>query len=232
MPPMIISREDFASLALPLIGIEVARAFQGYGSAALLDLGRLTPGRQGRRAEALLMLEWDWRFETDSEIVFGSSSSNPDVDAGLAQLEGQRLVAVSLEGRLPELVVELSGGLRARSCSCREGDPRWGLRLPDETWLHFVEGVLQHTRLENVMPWELPAEERAAFDHARATAERWGDKAVPGALGCCNDCAYYVRLDGTGNFLDYGVCSSPRSLFDGRVVSFRSGCAAFVASEE
>lgn len=30
------------------------------------------------------------------------------------------------------------------------------------------------------------------------------------------------------DFLDYGVCTSPRSIFDGKVVSSRSGCAAFV----
>jgi hypothetical protein len=99
------------------------------------------------------MLEWDWRFETDSEIVFGSSSSNPDLDAGLAELVGRSVVAVSVEG------------------------------------------------------------------------------VVPNAPGACNDCVFYVRLDGTGHFLDYGVCTSPRSIFDGKVVSFRSGCAAFVEGE-
>lgn len=231
---MIIPREEIASLTRPLIGLEVARAYQGYGSTARIDLGRLIPAigrRRGLRAEASLMLEWDWRFETDSGIVFGSSSSNPVQEAGLAELAGQSVVAAGVEGRLPEIVVELSGGLRARSCSCHEGDPRWGLWLPDDTWIHCEAGVLHHERMGEGKARELTEEEREEFDHAEVTAERWGERIVPDAPGSCDDCAYYVRLDGTGHFLDYGVCSSPRSIFDGRVVSFRSGCAAFVASE-
>lgn len=231
---MIISREEIASLTRPLIGLEVARAYQGYGSVVHMGFGRLIPaiGRwKGLRAEASLMLEWDWRFETDSGVVFGSSSSNPDLDAGLAELAGQSVVAISLEGRLPELVVELSGGLRARSCSCHEGDPRWGLWLPDGTWIHCKAGMLHHSRMGEGKAAELTEEESAELDHAKATAERWGDRTVPDAPGHCDICAYYVRLDGTGHFLDYGVCSSPRSIFDGKVVSFRSGCAAFVATE-
>ena len=231
MASMIISREEFASLTRPLIGIKVARAYQGYGSVVHMDLGRLRPAIGGRldlKGEVSLMLEWDWRFETDSGIAFGSSSSHPDLATELAELEGQSVVAFSLEGRLPDLVVELSGGLRARSCSCREGDPRWGLWLPDSTWIHCEAGVLHYSRMGEGKAEELTEEERAEFDHAEATAERWGQRAVPDAPGSCDDCAYYVRLDGTGHFLDYGVCTSPRSIFDGRVVSFRSGCAAFV----
>lgn len=232
---MTISREEVASLTRPLIGLEVARAYQGYGSVVHMDFGRLMPAigrRQGLRAEASLMLEWDWRFETDSGVVFGSSCSGPDLAAGLAELAGQSVVAVGVEGRLPELVVELSGGLRARSCSCHEGDPRWGLWLPDGTWIHCEAGVLHHSRMGEGKAEELTEEERGEFDHAKITAERWGERIVPDAPGFCDDCACYVRLDGTGDFLDYGVCSSPRSIFDGKVVSFRSGCAAFVETDE
>ncbi len=62
---------------------------------------------------------------------------------------------------------------------------------------------------------------------AAAAAERWGTKEMPEAENHCADCVFYVRLNGSGPFLDYGACSSPRSFFDGRVVSFRSGCASF-----
>jgi hypothetical protein len=233
---MIISREELARLTHPLIGLEVSRASSGYGSAVLMDFGQLTPvtlgRRQSLRGEARLMLEWDWRFETDLGIVFGSSSSNPDLAAGLAELEGQSVVALSVEGNPPDLVVELSGGLRARSCSCREGDPRWALWLPDRTFIHCEAGVLHHLRMGEGRAEEMTEEERAEFDHAEVTAQRWGPRAVPNAPGLCDDCVYYIRLDGTGDFLDYGVCTSPRSIFDGKVVSFRSGCAAFVANEE
>jgi hypothetical protein len=170
---MIISREEFASLTRPLIGIKVARAYQGYGSVVHMDLGRLRPAIGGRldlKGEVSLMLEWDWRFETDSGIAFGSSSSQPDLATELAELEGQSVVAFSLEGGLPDLVVELSGSLRARSCSCREGDPRWGLWLPDSTWIHCEAGALHYSRMGEGKAEELTEEERAEFDHAEATA--------------------------------------------------------------
>jgi hypothetical protein len=228
---MIVSREEFPSLTRPLIGLKVARASQGYGSAILVDLGRLIPeigGRRSLRAEAALILEWDWRFETESGIVCGSSSSNPAIADGLAELEGRSVVAVRVEGRLPELVAELDGGLWIRSCACVEGDPQWSLRLPGGSWLHCEAGAIHRLRKGEAEAGEPVEEEDDGLALAEAAAKRWGEKLVPEARGFCADCACYIRLDGPGHLLDYGVCGSPRSIFDGRVVSFRSGCAAFV----
>lgn len=40
-----------------------------------------------------------------------------------------------------------------------------------------------------------------------------------------------IRLDGNAEFLDYGVCTSAESPFDGRVVNMASGCQYFVSDE-
>ena len=69
------------------------------------------------------MLEWSWRFESEREVVFGASDSHPVIETGLAGLTGSRIVDIRLEGRLPELVFELSSGLWLRSFAPLGGDP-------------------------------------------------------------------------------------------------------------
>jgi hypothetical protein len=148
-PPVFAPSEDFTALTRPLVGLKVALARQGYGSVLTLELGRLIPTsgpRRYLRGEASLTLEWNWRFETESRVLFGSSSSDPFLYAQLLELRGQRVTGVYLEGRLPELVVELSGGLRARSLACVEGDPQWSLSLPDGTLLYCEGCALRHER--------------------------------------------------------------------------------------
>lgn len=145
--PVFDASDSFEALTRPLIGLQVALARQAYGSVLMIELGRLTQGSGSRRylrGDASLVLEWSWRFETDSGIAFGSSSSAPFVYAQLAELRGQKVTGVRLEGRFPELVLELSGGLKARSLACVESDPGWWLWLPDRSSLHWEDGDVRH----------------------------------------------------------------------------------------
>ena len=91
------------------------------------------------------------------------------------------------------------------------------------------KGVVQRQRSGEPGPAGSDSEEDEgeAVRSGIAAAARWGRKEIPGARGHCKDCVFYVRLNGAGHYLDYGACSSPGSIFDGRIVSFRSGCAAF-----
>ena len=149
--PVLASGDSFTTLTRPLIGLQVALARQAsrqaYGSVLMLELGRLTQGSGSRpylRGEASLVFEWSWRFETDAGVAFGSSSSAPFVYAQLAELRGQRMTGIRLEGRFPELILELSGGLSARSLACVESDPGWWLWLPDKSSLHWENGAIRH----------------------------------------------------------------------------------------
>jgi len=56
------------------------------------------------------------------------------------------VTGVRLEGPFPELVLELSEGLRARSPACVEGDPGWWLWLPDKSSVHWEKRALRHQR--------------------------------------------------------------------------------------
>lgn len=145
--PMPVSSPDFDALTRPLIGLKVALARQAYGSVLMIEMGRLTQGTGPRwhlQGEASLVFEWSWRFETDSEVVFGSSSEAAFVYAQLVELRGHRVTGIRLEGRFPELILELSGGLRVRSLACVEDDPGWWLWLPDRSSLHWEDGALRH----------------------------------------------------------------------------------------
>jgi len=225
----IVSRDEFLDLTRPLTGLKVSLARQVNGCTLAMDLGRLepTPGpRRYLRGEVSILFDWDWRFEMDSGIVFGSSSSDPFIYAQLTSLGDRSISGVRLERGTPDLVVELGGGLRVRSASCAEGDPRWSLWLSDSSWLYCAEGALHH---EPAGRGEAPRRsevEEIEIARSEEAAKRWGER-LSSAPGCCGNCAHHVRLDGAASFLDYGVCSSPRSLLDGRVVSLRSGCAAF-----
>jgi len=147
------SYDGLDTLMRPLIGLPVSLARQASrqacGSVLMLELGRLTQGSGSRpylRGEATLVFEWSWRFETDSGVIFGSSSEAAFVYLQLAELPGQRMTGIRLDGPFPELVLELSGGLRARSLACVEGDPGWWLWLPDKSSLHWEKGALRHQR--------------------------------------------------------------------------------------
>lgn len=145
--PGLVSKDGFEALTRPLIGLTVALARQAYDSVLMIEMGRLTQGTGPRwhlRGEASLVFEWSWRFETDSGVVFGSSSEAAFVYAQLVELRGQKVTGIRLEGRFPELILELSGGLRARSLACVEDDPGWWLWLPDKSSLHWEDGALRH----------------------------------------------------------------------------------------
>jgi hypothetical protein len=100
----------------------------------------------------------------------------------------------------------------------------WSVRLGESLYLSAEKGILL---LGQGAGDGLTHEEEAEFQHAEETAKRWGYPIVEPKLGPCQDCIWMRSIDGDGNFLDYGVCTSKDSPMDGRVVNIQSGCAAF-----
>jgi hypothetical protein len=113
-----------------------------------LELGKL--GRYERtgnpKGEAAIMLEWDWRVERRRAIAFGTSSSDGRMDRGIASLQNRMVEALTLEGRLPELLAHLSGGLLLRSLAAVEGQPQWSLFVSRSTWLTVRRGHIYRER--------------------------------------------------------------------------------------
>ena len=211
-----------------LVGLTVSLPWKGYGSAIFLELGVLSPIQHPRQhhkqGEACISIEWDWRIEEGSKVVCGSSNSRPTIKREVEALCGETIEELSIHGEVPELLIHFSGGKRLISAAMLAGYPRWSIRLSSETWMACDEGVIHVGDGEET---GITPEEKAVFDHAEITAERWGIPVAASVEGKCEQCECFISIDGDGHLLDYGVCTSRESPLDGRAVHLKSCCAAF-----
>lgn len=127
-----ISEKQFKELIAPCIGMKVSKVWRGYGSAIFIEAGTLShrPKHNNPIGEFSFMIEWSWRVEKPRSIWFGSFSSDKIIAARLKQLEGREILDVSVNGRLPELVVQLSGSLWIHSFMTECSQPEWCIFLP------------------------------------------------------------------------------------------------------
>ncbi|MDQ3584756.1 MAG: hypothetical protein ACR2GW_03910 [Pyrinomonadaceae bacterium] len=127
-----ISLEEFHAVTRCLVGMQVSHAWRGYGSAIFCEFGELRQSEaKNLKGEATVMLEWSWRVEKQRSVFFGSFSGERKIGNGLQALVGRKIVDVVVEGRLPELVISLSGQVWVHSFTTVEGHPEWTLFLPD-----------------------------------------------------------------------------------------------------
>lgn len=207
----------------------ISRPWKGYGSAIFLELGQLSTQMSSERGydygEACIDIQWDWRLESDIEVVCGSSNSSPEIELHMGKLLDLSIAGIAVNGQPSELTVQLSNGLRLRSMAMVSGDPQWAIQLKDKTWLSCDRGILVAS--DGAGGREMKDEERAVSDRATKTAKRWGRPSAEPVQGQCRDCTFYIRLDGNFALLDYGACTSPISPFDGQITNMESGCAAF-----
>ena len=222
---------DFAAETKPLIGSHVGHAWKGYGSAIFLELGNLTPPKSEKLSHPsgdwCIAIEWDWRVELGSGVLFGSSNTGAEIAERISELEHSTIQSIHTFGNVPELLVSLSTGHHIRSTVMLTGDPEWSIKLAEREWLYVVGGEL-HKGDGRV---ELTAEETQAFEYEAQTAKRWGTPIVKPAAGSCFQCSSFARLDGDANLVDYGVCTAPNSKMDGNVVNQGSGCPQFTANK-
>ena len=108
------------------------------------------------------------------------------------------------------------------------GDGEWFIWLrDDDTLLQYVRRGLVRGDGHDVE--DDPSEEPEAKRLANAATRRWGTPVVEPRDGTCQNCKFYVRLNGPLVLLNYGVCVAEGSPFDGRVVQYASGCPLFTA---
>jgi len=223
---MIIPVEDFPALVQPLLGLPVSLPWKGYGSTIFLELGELAPlgaGHRYNKGQACISVNWDWRVETESAVLFGSSNSGPAIGCGISGLRETTLQSLLVVGEVPEIEAQFSNGHRLYSKAMVTGDPEWSIRLPDGRYVHAKGGRI-------CIGSDGPAatgKEKAAFALAKRTASRWGIPSAEPKGGSCVNCSSFVRLDGNGHLLDYGVCVMDGGPFDGHVVNRGSGCPLF-----
>jgi hypothetical protein len=116
-----------------LRGKRVSHVWRGHGSALFLEFGELEGARKpgGKRGQPVgdlsLMVEWSWRIENRSSILGGSWSSERGWPRLFRRLVGSKVRSVELFGRLPEIALQLSNGLRVVSFMTAEGQPSWAV---------------------------------------------------------------------------------------------------------
>lgn len=231
-----ITTEEFLTTAGALVGLQVSRAWIGYGTAAILELGALREeqgpdGRPFQKGEATLMVGWSWRVEGPWSVVFGATSSRRQVSEGLTGIEGMTIAGISLDGGLPELSLELSNGMRFRSFMSADGDPEWLVMLKDGSALFVENRELRHAPQGEPTEPAISAEEELVLSHSEQCARRWTAQVPPSHLfGRCEDCAFFRPMEGEFYFYDFGVCTNPGSAHDASIVAVDSGCPAYSES--
>lgn len=215
-----------------LVGLPVSLPWMGYGTAIFLELGELKPLTRPRQrhqnGDASICLYSDWRVEEGAKICFGSSNSKPVMSDGIEQLQNVFIEKFVIHGQVPELQIQFSNGQQLITAGMIEGDSDWQIRMSDSTWISCRNGVVGVGEGEAL---GLTDEEEIIFRNAENAANRWGVPVADTIEGRCDNCVWMVRLDGHADLLDYGVCTSGLSPFDGHAVNVASGCAAFTDDE-
>ena len=217
----------------PLVGMPVSRVWNGGASALFLELGDLQPWDTGRRrrskrGEVTLQIEWNWRVQTRTKILVGSDQSNWAINKYIRRLKGLEIVAIALDDEVKnDLIVQFSEEIQLQTSRLTSGDGEWLIWLKDGTLLEYERHGLVRGDGHDVV--DDPSEEPKAIRLANAATDRWGKPVVEPRDGTCQDCEYYVQLDGPLALLNYGVCVAEGGPFDGRVVQYASGCPLFAA---
>lgn len=142
--PEVITSDEFKKITRRLVGLPVSKVWRGFGSAVFFEFGELSrKGTWQAKGEATAMLEWSWRVEKAKSVLFGSFSGEQKISHGLQSLTGQKILDVVVEGRLPEIVIQLSGGLWIHSFTTVEGHPECTLCLPGNTCVSSRLGRLE-----------------------------------------------------------------------------------------
>ena len=153
-----VTPEQFEAFTRPLIGLPISRTWRGHGSAIFLEMGQLSERVRLRKdgsqrithwGEFTVMIEWSWRVERARSVSFGSWSTTQIITNRLSKLQGLEVVQVAIEGRLPEITLQLSGGHWLRSFTTTQGQPRWCLFFNNSfnsegtiKWIHVENGGL------------------------------------------------------------------------------------------
>ncbi|WP_229002301.1 MULTISPECIES: hypothetical protein [Rhizobium/Agrobacterium group] len=148
--------EVFDKFRSALLTKPLSAVWRGHGSAIFLEFGRLSPqvrrdGTAGNsQGDFTVMIEWSWRIENENSIVCGRWSDEDGWEETFRSLIGRDVRNVSLFGRLPELSIELAGGLYIASFMTADGQPSWTIfdRCPEHqksAWIEVRDGEIWET---------------------------------------------------------------------------------------
>ena len=112
----------------------ISHVWFGHGSALFLELGTLSEGRKRKddsvgnpQGEITVMVDYEWRVESQRSIVGGSSESRKRCISISQKLLNTKVASAKVVGRLPELELQLSNGFWVVTFSHDKGQPSWAV---------------------------------------------------------------------------------------------------------
>lgn len=179
------------------------------------------------KGEFGVKVDWDWRVEDRTKILFGSSNHRKETQNGLMCLKGAHITSIEALGIIPEIKITLSNACILKSMSMHDGNPKWGIRINDRNYLWWDNGYFFFgSGEENIIDAELKS-----LDRSIETVKRWNLPVLDEKENNCGCCEYYNGIEGDGPLLDHGVCTYDSSERDGCVVNFRFGCKFFASTK-
>ena len=225
-----ITLDEFNKQLNSLIGLTVSRPWLGYGSPVLLELGNLTsePPRNFERGEFSINIDWDWRIECETKILFGSSNDRKEIQNGLDDIKNVKVKSVDIFGTIPEISITFENGYVLRSMTMHSGNPQWDIRVNDSDYMFWKNGFF----FLGAGGEELLDADIEIMNRAEATVKRWNLPTIDKSENNCRRCEYYNGIEGNYEVLDYGVCTSDLSKFDGRVINSGFSCKFFTSIKQ
>ncbi|HLP27956.1 MAG TPA: DUF3027 domain-containing protein [Candidatus Didemnitutus sp.] len=192
------------------VGATVVRAWKGYGSALFLDLA------EGQDPKDVFF-GFEWRCERGSVVERGWNDSMPKIADLCETLNGLTVTAITIADGVPDLIVTLSDGRIIRTIV--EDRPDWTVRMGpdldvylDDTWTLGGDGDTSMRTFHDEI-------HREDLELTSAADERWRSRITPNSTLNCWNCNFYRRINASNALLDWGVCLSPLSPYDGTAVN-------------
>jgi len=209
-----------------LDGMYVSSLWKGYGSALFMELTDRIPSSNEEKADAHIFIGYNWRFEHGPTILCGSGDPARNIAAFTDGFVGHAIASIECVGDVGELVITLRDGSIARTFQRNASSDAWHVVLPDRYSLSFEEGRYTISNYDDPgsTPQTVVKELEDIHDEIRVIADRWRSNSIRSEGPTCHRCRHFTYLDGSYDLINFGVCSSVRSGFDGRVVSAFHHC--------
>ncbi|MBL9114609.1 MAG: DUF3027 domain-containing protein [Verrucomicrobiaceae bacterium] len=209
--------------------MKISEAWNGYGSGVFLELGLLSPtGHRHGGGEACIHFGWDWRASINRQVIVGSSSNRRLIADFLDKLTGEQIDRLELWHAGPELRICLSNGVVFETLLMVTGDPEWSIRLLNTDYIVPREGKVVLARSDSSDLKAMSPQDALECDFSKGVAGRWRARTTESdGSRPCRQCRYFVRLDASYYFFDYGVCANSLSEMDGKISRVDATCSGF-----
>lgn len=114
----------------------------------LKEVVRPRSGRHNLQGDYSIMVEWSWRVEGETSILGGSWSDEQLWPTISEALRGRFVHEINVFGKLPELLIQLSGNVNVVTFMTAEGQPQWTIfeNTPDSeggpNWITVEDGQI------------------------------------------------------------------------------------------